>query len=151
MRLWSIHPKYLDVKGFVGLWREALLAQRVLRGETKVYSHHPQLRRFQEQPDPAAAIAVYLEIIYAESLVRGYHFSRWRIQDADTTSSARPAQPIAVTTGQLQYELEHLKRKLAIRAPARLAALPETNPEPHPLFYEVEGGVEPWEKVHPLS
>ncbi len=37
MRLWSIHPKYLDVKGFVGLWREALLAQRVLRGETNVY------------------------------------------------------------------------------------------------------------------
>ena len=27
MRLWSIHPKYLDAKGLVALWREALLAQ----------------------------------------------------------------------------------------------------------------------------
>lgn len=34
MRLWSIHPKYLDAKGLVALWREALLAQKVLKGET---------------------------------------------------------------------------------------------------------------------
>ncbi|HEU5178767.1 MAG TPA: pyrimidine dimer DNA glycosylase/endonuclease V, partial [Burkholderiales bacterium] len=32
MRLWSLHPKYLDARGLVALWREALLAQAVLRG-----------------------------------------------------------------------------------------------------------------------
>jgi len=28
MRLWSLHPKYLDTKGIVAVWREALLAHR---------------------------------------------------------------------------------------------------------------------------
>src|SRR5512146_1946153 len=82
MRLWSIHPQYLDVKGFTGLWREALLAQRVLRGETQSYRHHPQIIRFREQPDPLAAVSTYLEALYLESLRRGYHFNHSRIQPA---------------------------------------------------------------------
>ncbi len=142
MRLWSLHPKYLDVKGFVGLWREALLAQRVVHGETKAYLHHPQMRRFQEQPDPQAAISAYLEAIYIESLNRGYHFNHGRIQPAGLVF------PIPVTRGQLDYELEHLKRKLASRAPHLLEHLPIETPEPHPLFYVVEGLIEPWEILH---
>jgi hypothetical protein len=31
MRIWSLHPKYLDSKGLVALWRESLLAKNVLR------------------------------------------------------------------------------------------------------------------------
>ena len=50
MRLWSVHPKYLDARGLVALWREALLAQAVLRGRTNGYVHHPQLQRFRTQP-----------------------------------------------------------------------------------------------------
>ncbi len=34
MRLWTLHPKYLDPRGLVALWREALFAQAVLRGWT---------------------------------------------------------------------------------------------------------------------
>ena len=30
MRLWTLHPKYLDAQGLVALWREALLARAVL-------------------------------------------------------------------------------------------------------------------------
>ncbi|MCX9084482.1 MAG: pyrimidine dimer DNA glycosylase/endonuclease V [Candidatus Methanoperedens sp.] len=59
MRLWSIHPKYLDGKGLVALWRESLLAQKVLNGETKTYRHHPQLRRLRAHPDPKGAIAFF--------------------------------------------------------------------------------------------
>jgi hypothetical protein len=47
MRLWTIHPRYLDSQGLVALWREALLARAVLRGETRGYRHHPQLIRFR--------------------------------------------------------------------------------------------------------
>ena len=43
MRLWSLHPKYLDKLGLLGLWRESLLAQKVLLGKTKGYKNHPQL------------------------------------------------------------------------------------------------------------
>ena len=48
MRLWSVHPKYLDSKGLVALWREALLAKQVLEGGTKGYRNHPQLDRFKK-------------------------------------------------------------------------------------------------------
>ena len=34
MRLWSVHPQHLDVRGLVALWREGLLARKVLLGET---------------------------------------------------------------------------------------------------------------------
>lgn len=32
MRLWSLHPRYLDSKGLVALWCEALLAKLRKRG-----------------------------------------------------------------------------------------------------------------------
>lgn len=47
MRLWSLHPSLLDRAALVAGWREALLAQKVLRGETTGYRHHPQLERFR--------------------------------------------------------------------------------------------------------
>ncbi|HQT25728.1 MAG TPA: pyrimidine dimer DNA glycosylase/endonuclease V, partial [Burkholderiales bacterium] len=59
MRIWSLHPKYLDPKGLVALWRESLLAQAVLRGETQGYRNHPQLDRFRNAEAPLAAISSY--------------------------------------------------------------------------------------------
>src|SRR5215469_13636323 len=72
MRLWTIHPKHLDAKGLVALWREALLAQKVLQGRTRGYRHHPQLFRFQATRNPAATIASYLAVVHEESVRRGY-------------------------------------------------------------------------------
>ena len=66
MRLWTLHPKYLDAKGLVALWREALLAQKVLRGATKGYRHHPQLLRFSNSKNPPAALAAYLKAVHEE-------------------------------------------------------------------------------------
>jgi hypothetical protein len=134
MRLWTVHPRYLDSKGLVAAWREALLAQKVLAGGTKGYRHHPQLARFQAQADPAAAIATFLAGLADEAQTRGYHF--------DASKIARPRFPgkIAETDGQLLYEWKHLLAKLRQRAPElekqfrRLA-----QPEPHPLFRIIPG------------
>ncbi|MFN3505685.1 MAG: pyrimidine dimer DNA glycosylase/endonuclease V, partial [Caldimicrobium sp.] len=60
MRLWSIHPMYLDARGLVALWREALLARKVLIGETSGYRNHPQLVRFKRSASPLDAINRYL-------------------------------------------------------------------------------------------
>ena len=79
MRLWSLHPKYLDPQGLVALWREALLARAVLQGKTKGYKHHPQLRRFQESPSPRRYIAAYLKEVHAEATRRGYRFDGKKI------------------------------------------------------------------------
>jgi hypothetical protein len=142
MRLWSLHPRYLDRAGLVALWREALLAQAVLRGATRGYRRHPQLARFRSHPDPAGAIAVYLEGIYREAEQRGYRF------DAAKISGRRAELPIAVTRGQLRYERQHLLKKLLIRDPGCGKALQDiTEPEPHPLFTAIPGEIEAWERV----
>lgn len=142
MRLWTIHPKYLDPKGLVALWREALLAQKVLAGETKGYRRHPQLVRFQEQPDPNAAIATFLKVIADEAERRGYRFDSGKIFDCGRSNH------IPETRGQLLYEWDHLKAKLRARAPEMERRWSEiTMPEPHPLFHIVAGEVRDWERT----
>lgn len=49
MRLWTLHPEYLDRQGLVALWREAPLAKAVLEGKTRGYRRHPQLERFDRR------------------------------------------------------------------------------------------------------
>jgi hypothetical protein len=144
MRLWTLHPKYLDARGLVALWREALLAQAVLGGKTSGYKCHPQLIRFRNSPSPAAAIAAYLQAVHTEAARRGYCFDKTRI------AGGGDAEPIAVARGQLAYEWEHLKGKLWTRAPSWLAGLKQApHPEAHPLFHIVPGPVADWEVVKP--
>ncbi len=142
MRLWTIHPRYLDATGLVAVWREGLLAQKVLRGATCGYRNHPQLARFKAQAEPLAAIAAYLQAIHGEAVRRGYRF------DASKIGCGPMAGRIPETEGQLLYEWGHLKRKLRARAPALYRAYAEiSRPAPHPLFEIVPGGVQPWERA----
>jgi hypothetical protein len=141
MRLWSIHPSFLDSKGIVAAWREGLLARAVLRGVTRGYRHHPQLARFRGHPAPVSAINQYLRAIAAEAATRGYRFDRSRI------GPVRNRTGLTVTTGQLEFELAHLRSKVRRRAPAELARLPEPAAiRPHPLFVVRSGQVELWER-----
>jgi hypothetical protein len=142
VRLWSLHPSYLDPKGLVALWREGLLAKKVLKRQTKGYRFHPQLERFKAQPDATAAIDHYLTVVYEEGVRRGYHFDRRKL---DGLTFRRK---IAVTDGQLLYEMQHLKRKLEVRTKGWYSRLrSERLPTPHPLFRVVRGGVAGWERV----
>jgi hypothetical protein len=145
MRLWTLNPKYLDPKGLVALWRETLLAQKVLRNETRGYRHHPQLTRFRSQPDPLAAIAAYLRIIAEEGARRGYRFDTGRIGAGTVVGQ------IIETEGQLRYEQCLLFHKLAQRALPWLQQMPQDRLlEAHPLFAIVPGDIQPWERVKPL-
>ena|SRR5579872_5332432 len=141
MRLWSLHPSLLDSKGLVALWREGLLAQKVLLGQTTGYRFHPQLQRFRETRNPVAAIGTYLWAVVDEATARGYRF--------DSTKIARQKRALSmpVTRGQLDFERRHLARKLKLRDPARLKKLPVGTPRAHPMLRVVAGGIEPWEIV----
>lgn len=142
MRLWSLHPKYLDRQGLVALWREALLARAVLRGETKGYKHHPQLERFASHASPRSAINAYLLAVYEESVERGYEFDRRKI------GPSRSLARISVPRGQLLYEWQHLRGKLSKRSPEvheRWRGV-ET-PAIHPLFRVKPGAIAAWERV----
>ena len=142
MRLWTIHPRYLDTKGLLAAWREGLLAQKVLQDKTKGYRNHPQLLRFKAAADPAASIASYLRGVYEEAAKRGYNFDRGKIDDA------RFSGPIRCTRGQLLHEWTHLKLKLETRDGKRHSKLAEVaEPQPHPLFQIVDGDVEEWERT----
>ena len=141
MRLWSLHPSLLDARGLVAVWREGLLAQKVLRGKTKGYRHHPQLERFRRSRKPITAIVNYLWVIHAEAERRGYSFNRSKIV------GRRRACRIAVTRGQLDFEWAHLVKKVRIREPAWLLELGRHRRiKPHPLFVVVAGRIEPWER-----
>lgn len=142
MRLWSIHPCYLDAKGLVALWREALLLRAVLKDQTRGYRHHPQAERFRGCLEPTAAINRYLWSVYEESRKRGYHFDPGKL-DRKTRCA-----PILVSDGQIRYEIEHLKDKLKTRDADRYRKIKAVRrAKPHPLFKVVEGGVETWEKT----
>ena len=149
MRLWTVHPRYLDAKGLVAAWREALLAQKVLQGGTRGYKHHPQLVRFRTHPQPVHAIAAFLCGIVEESDRRGYEFDRTKI------SRPRLRTQLKETRGQLDYEWKHLRAKLRKRAPAVLRRFTGiTRPQPHPLFRIVAGPIRDWERtgmLHRLS
>ena len=140
MRLWSIHPRYLDTKGLLAVWREGLLAQKVLQNQTRGYRSHPQLKRFLSSPDSVGAIGTYLRAIHEEALDRGYRFR----EDKITQASFRGQ--ISCTRGQLLYEWNHLRQKLKQRDARRYQQLEQVQePEPHPLFHIINGEVEEWE------
>ena len=142
MRLWTLHPKYLDARGLVALWREALLAQKVLCGATRGYRHHPQLSRFAETENPPAALAAYLKAVRAEAVRRGYKFNASKIGRRNFRGRLNE------TRGQLLYEWRHLKRKLKRRDPGRFRDLISVKiPAAHPLFRMVPGKVRDWERL----
>ena len=142
MRLWTLHPQYLDTKGLVAVWREGLLAQKVLAGGTKGYTNHPQLERFRATSNPRGAIATYLRHVYAEAVSRGYNFDRAKI------ANRRIRGKLTVTDQQVEYEHRHLRAKLRLRDPDRYSAMPGAAAiELHPMFFAVTGAIESWERA----
>ena len=142
MRLWTLHPRYLDAIGLVSVWRKALLARQVLRGKTTAYRTHPQLERFRAHASPISAINAYLRAVFDEAAERGYSFDRTKL--GPVRNAHLLARSIPTTSGQVAFEWKHLASKLKERGtehakrPSRVA--------PHPLFRVKKGGVESWER-----
>ena len=141
MRLWSLHPSLLDRAGLLALWREGLLAQKVLQGATSGYRHHPQLDRFRKTRHPVRSIAAFLWSVADEAQERGYRF------DVSKIAMRRGNVRIAITSGQLAYEAAHLKKKLRRRDPHRLKLMKRAPVRSNAIFKIVEGPIEPWERA----
>jgi len=147
MRLWSMHPAYIDSKGIVAFWREGLLAKKVLEGKSRGYKNHSQLVRFKKCADPILTMNVYLKDVLKEAGKMGYSFNSTKIELG--LKSAK----IPVTKGQIVYEAEHLKNKLMLPDPLRHKKMIDNESKdsqvlPHPLLRLIEGKVEQWEKVN---
>ncbi|KUK24058.1 MAG: DNA-(Apurinic or apyrimidinic site) lyase / pyrimidine dimer DNA glycosylase [Thermotoga sp. 50_1627] len=93
----------------MALWREGLLAKKVLEGKTRGYRNHPQLERFKNHSEPLKAINAYLFEVWKEAERRGYRFDIRKIEVVELK------EKILVTRGQLEYEFNHLLKKLQKR------------------------------------
>ena len=142
MRLWSLHPSYLDAKGLVALWREGLLAKAVLNGQTRGYINHPQLERFKAHPQTQNAINAYLWDVVEEADRRGYNFNHTKLKPEQACAR------IPVSNGQLAYEFQHLQTKLKARNPEqyKLNQSRKTAVLPHPLITITTGDIAGWER-----
>jgi hypothetical protein len=144
MRIWSIHPKYLDWMGLGAQWREGLLAQKVVQGKTKGWRNHPQLNRFKEHSKPLESVGFYLNEIYKESMNRGYKYNHNKI-----IKPVENVEEIKITIGQIEYEFNLLQERLEKREPNKYKEnLQVKEIIPHPLFTKVDGLPEYWEKSY---
>ncbi|MCS7135229.1 MAG: pyrimidine dimer DNA glycosylase/endonuclease V [Candidatus Aenigmarchaeota archaeon] len=142
MRLWSLHPKYLDRKGLLAQWREGLLAKKVLEGKTKGYKNHPQLQRFKKYSHPLNAINSFQSYTLKEAQRRGYNFDKSKIKIIYLKNV------IPVTNGQIKYEFSHLMKKLMERDVKKFEELKNVKKiEVNPLFKIIKGDIEDWEKI----
>lgn len=143
MRLWSVHPSQLDRIALVAVWREGLLAKKVLEGNTKGYRHHPQLNRFRACNDPLQAINNYLHSIADEADARGYTFDRTKLLPYKQCAS------LPLTTGQLAYEWQHLLAKAEVRDVRHHTIIITQDARQHSLFNLTDGEIEAWEIIKP--
>jgi hypothetical protein len=139
MRLWSLHPSLLGTRYLVAVWREGLLAKKVLEGNTKGYKNHSQLTRFRNTDNPIAYIHSYLWSIsdYANG-VMGYNFNQGKLD-----TQYQHTGSMEVTSEQVRYEYKHLCRKNNVES----VLIGSEVPIVHPLFVVVSGDIEQWEKV----
>jgi hypothetical protein len=142
MRIWSLHPKHLDTKGLVALWREALLAKNVLEDKTKGYKNHPQLNRFKTAQNPINAINFYLKSVWIEAKNRNFNFDKSKFEPIEEIKQ------IDVSIGQINFEKKHLLNKLKIRDKQKYDEFNnELDVDIHPLFNCINGEIELWEKL----
>ena len=150
MRLWSLSPEYLDRQGLLAVWREGLLAKKVLAGKTKGYKNHPQLIRFKASGNPKEYINRYLLEIYQEARRRGYRFSLNKIgQETDIAKGLKKKlKNIKVNNGQADYEFQHLLIKLKIRDKNKYRELKNVKHlKLNAIFKKAAGKIEKWEKI----
>ena len=149
MRIWTLHPRFLDRQGLLGQWREALQAKNALLDphHSSNVCHERQLRRFKAAKIQAlSCMGVYLHAVADEMILRGYKPNVSLIPYYVGTPSLIP-----VTQGQVNFEIAHLMAKLTERDPSRLLPLSKIrvlmSNQLNPIFKEVGGDIESWEKI----
>lgn len=166
MRLWTIHPTFLDNEGLHGLWREGLLAQKIIEDPTHGRSNNPQIARFRNHVSPISILGAYLWTVGHEGMERGFKYNVARIEDPPMLgsimvpkgSSGDPRIP--VTEEQIRFEFDHLFSKLEERDPVSLEKILNYSVQStikyredfrlkaiNPAFRIVVGPIESWEKV----
>ena len=150
MRIWSIHPMYLDSKRLTAQWREALLCRAVLEGNTKGYKKHPQFLRVKNFHQPHYFINMFLYEIWNESKNRGYSFDKDKLMSDLSLKYGCLLDLMEVTEGQLEYEFKHLQNKLGEFNSKYIENNQMINEDgilPNPCFMSIQGDIMDFEKI----
>ncbi len=89
-----------------------------------------------------AAIDCYLSRVFDEARQRSYEFDASKIRYRKCRHG-----PLVVTSGQLEYEWDHLLSKLKVRDRRRWTVERRQEPAPHPCFRVEHGPVSSWERA----
>ena len=88
------------------------------------------------------AINYYLHNVWMEAMKRSYNF------DKNKYIPVSNIEAIEVTLKQLDFERKHLLNKLKLRDEKKYnEIIVVKNFETHPLFNQIAGEIEPWEKA----
>jgi hypothetical protein len=139
MRIWTVHPRYLDVKGFVALWRETLLGMETLKKHVKCQHYipwykHPQLAPFKAQSDPILYISNYLYLVLEESRRRNYNFDGSKL---DAIPYCENLPLIKASREVLVHEWLVCLGRYRVRSPKWFEEVKDISPlevDPHPLY-----------------
>lgn len=130
MRLWSIHPKYLDKHALIALWREGLLAQKALSGKGLVDEANVQLVRFKKSANPVRAIGSYLSFVASEGAKQGCKLNHERILQPNFE-----AKFMTTDVAQMELEVEQLKARMKTRNKDKFKLLTDVHKfEANPVF-----------------
>lgn len=145
MRIWSLHPKYLDKKELIDSWNDGLRTIGILTRNHQGSIFRPELSRFRSQSEPIIAVEKYLLSIANEAKRRGYMVDIRKLPSIPVVVSHK----IPVSSGQIEYEWRQLMHVLAGRSPGFLRRI-EYSPshDINPIFYKRPGhDIETWEKL----
>jgi hypothetical protein len=150
MRLWSLHPDYLDPLGLSRCYFEGVGGLKALKGIQKMHKNHPQLQRFKKQTNPEESLKTYLKIVFKTAKTRGkdWDSSLIGVNIIEPFNSLK----MPVKKGQIKYEINWLLEKIKNRKKVHKEFVDKIlndkdNIKLHPLFYQIDGEIEEWERV----
>ena len=95
---------------------------------------------------PKVALKVYLYQVALFAYSRGYNFDFYKLKPLKEIHNASVSIP--VTKGQVEFEVEHLHRKMKSRSQANFSKrISAQRIQLNPIFYLISGGIEKWEKI----
>lgn len=134
MRIWTLHPRYLDDATLREAWRDGLAARRRLVAGSKGRPTDPLIHAIAACKHPVRVIDAYLSHLHQEAQRRGKAFDRSRID------GARAGAGFAVDSERVRDDWDQLMARMAEREPARHERQAELRrPHCHPAFKRIPG------------
>jgi len=133
VRLWTIHPRYLDDEALREAWRDGLNLRRALKIGSKAAEPCPDAAPWiAESRQPVRALDLYLHAIHGEARRRGRSFDASKLGPVDTKTK------IPIPSSWVSADWRDLRAIVAKRSPGFFPRIESVQrPHCHPAFRRV--------------